>query len=223
MHLPVRRDNHRRAGAEYQFLYGVSPHAGARTRMKAARSGSRSAADIRPPPHPEIGRLFRECREHLGWIQDDVAQVSGVCKRVIQKAEAGDRIRHGSHNEIVGALRKEYKKRNQNDIFPDIPYPRDKDHRGQGPSVANSHEVIMRETLRILDPLDQNDKLRLGSIRSSAELKCLGEIDDVFFGETNFTYQHLFELWEAFPFGLRTLFSGNDIIGAMGIWPVTEK
>ena len=72
-------------------------------------------------------------------------------------------------------------------------------------------------------PENTVQKFRIGEIRSPAELKTLWAIDDSAYGETSITFDHFLSLWKAYPPGLRVLFCDDQIIGAIGIWPVTSR
>ena len=64
-------------------------------------------------------------------------------------------------------------------------------------------------------------QLRIGPIRSAAELKDLWGIDKAAYGQASLTYEQFADWWSSFPLGLWTLFSTNRIAGAIGIWPLS--
>ncbi|MBI2515993.1 MAG: hypothetical protein HYV95_03680 [Opitutae bacterium] len=196
--------------------------------MKTAQDRTLYSAQKMPPPFPETGRLFAAGRKRLGWSQQMFADVSGYSLRLIQKAEAGHAIDQRSHYELVQALAAHSKKRMPVVSFNDIPFPHDvvDRRRTSRPAVAplaNPHLVAMFEALRHTAPKTGKARLRMGKIRTEGELHDLWTIDNEAYGEGNITFDHFLDLWRAFPSGLHVLFHENEIMGAMGIWPVTRR
>jgi hypothetical protein len=144
--------------------------------------------------------------------------------RLVQKAEAGHRVDRSTHQTLIQALRKAWKTP-QN--FPVIPFPDDSASKSAPrPTVAplsNPHQLAMLEALRVTAPASQKAKLRMGKIRTEAELFNLWTIDNEAYGEGNISFDHFLALWKAFSSGLHVLFHENEIMGAMGVWPVTSE
>ena len=79
----------------------------------------------------------------------------------------------------------------------------------------------MFEALRCTAPKQARANLRIGEIRTPGELFTLWTIDNAAYGDGNITYEHFLALWNSYPHGLHVLYHENEILGAMGIWPVT--
>jgi len=65
--------------------------------------------------------------------------------------------------------------------------------------------------------------LRVGPVRSPAELEDLWAIDNAAYGEASITYERFQDWWSSFPLGLRALFFKNRVMGAIGIWPLSNR
>jgi hypothetical protein len=65
--------------------------------------------------------------------------------------------------------------------------------------------------------------LRVGSIRSPAELQDLWAIDKAAYKEASITYERFHQWWSSFPLGLRALFFRNRVMGAIGVWPLSDR
>ena len=190
-------------------------------------------------PYPEVGKRFAYERELLGLTQEKFAEISGFSVKLIQKTEAGGSIRAGTHNDLLSAINKLRSKRT-----PPLP-PIDIHFRGGAPSLthegsksgtafivrgrptvaplSNPHQLAMLEALRHTAPVEVRAKLRVGDIRTDAEIETLWTIDNAAYGDGNITLEHFRALWMAYPQGLHVLYHEDEILGAMGIWPVTER
>jgi hypothetical protein len=81
----------------------------------------------------------------------------------------------------------------------------------------------MREALRHFCAEDDHPQLRVGPVRSPAELEDLWAIDKAAYEEASITYDRFHEWWSSFPLGLRALFFRNRVMGAIGIWPLSDR
>ena len=70
---------------------------------------------------------------------------------------------------------------------------------------------------------DDHQQLRVGPVRSPAELEDLWAIDSAAYGEASITYEKFQDWWSSFPLGLRALFFRNRIMGAIGLWPLSHR
>ena len=66
-----------------------------------------------------------------------------------------------------------------------------------------------------------HEHLRVGHIRSCAELHDLWAIDNEAYGEASITYEKFEDWWRSFPSGLRAIFFRTRVMGAIGIWPLS--
>ena len=66
-------------------------------------------------------------------------------------------------------------------------------------------------------------QLRVGQIRSNAELEDLWAIDNEAYGEASISYETFREWWRSFSPGLQALFFRNCVMGAIGIWPLSDR
>jgi transcriptional regulator with XRE-family HTH domain len=189
------------------------------------------------PPHPETGRAIREAREQLGWTQADLAERAILADGTIQAAEAGGHIKAKTHKTIVDTLNRFLAQLTPPRPPVEIPYP-SKTAASNAAKEANEpaapygkpitdplenpHLLAIFEALRHTAPRSLKANLRIGVIRSKAELHNLWAIDNQAYPDGNITFEHFLELWEAFPTGLHVLFHENEIMGAIGIWPVTR-
>jgi len=70
---------------------------------------------------------------------------------------------------------------------------------------------------------DSHQELRVGPVRSPAELEDLWSIDNTAYGEASITSERFRDWWLSFPLGLRALFLRNRVMGAIGIWPLSNR
>ena len=70
---------------------------------------------------------------------------------------------------------------------------------------------------------DDRQQLRVGPVRSPAELEDLWAIDSAAYGEASITYEKFQDWWSSFPLGLWALFFRNRIMGAIGLWPLSPR
>ena len=70
---------------------------------------------------------------------------------------------------------------------------------------------------------DNHQQLRVGPVRSPAELEDLWAIDNAAYGEASITYERFQDWWSSFPLGLRALFFKSRIMGAIWIWPLSNR
>jgi hypothetical protein len=83
--------------------------------------------------------------------------------------------------------------------------------------------AAIREALRHFCANDNHQQLRVGPVRSPAELEDLWAIDNAAYGEASLTYERFQDWWSSFPLGLRALFFKNRVMGAIGIWPLSNR
>jgi transcriptional regulator with XRE-family HTH domain len=183
------------------------------------------------------GIAFRQARNDLSWSQETLAERSGFSLGTVKNAEKGRPITPGAHRNIIAALNKGLASESPPRPMLVIPFPcgaeteigRATHATGSNgldlPTAVpldNPHLSALREALRHIDDRQEELKLRMGEIRSPAELRDLWLIDNSAYGNANIAFEHLSALWKAFPLGLRVLFFENEIMGAMGIWPVSR-
>src|SRR5271165_1202242 len=83
--------------------------------------------------------------------------------------------------------------------------------------------AAIREALRHFCANDNHQQLRVGPVRSPAELEDLWATDSAAYGEASITYERFQDWWSSFPLGLRALFFQNRVMGAIGIWPLSNR
>jgi len=83
--------------------------------------------------------------------------------------------------------------------------------------------AAIREALRHFCANDNHQQLRVGPVRSPAELEDLWAIDNAAYGEASITYEKFQDWWSSFPLGLRALFFRNRVMGGIGIWPLSNR
>jgi DNA-binding XRE family transcriptional regulator len=182
------------------------------------------------------GIVFRQARNELSWTQEKLAERSGFSLGTIKNAEQGRPITPSAHKNIIAALNKGLASEDPPRPILIIPFPCDNTREvvsaanpagadGNGLQTAtpldNPHLSALYEALRLIENPQTDTNLRMGEIRSPAELRDLWAIDNTAYGDANITFEHLLALWKAFPLGLRVLFFENEIMGAIGIWPVS--
>jgi hypothetical protein len=86
------------------------------------------------------------------------------------------------------------------------------------PAFAAIHHVIRHFCQDGL-----HEHLRVGHIRSCAELHDLWAIDREAYGEASITYEKFEDWWRSFPSGLRAIFFRTRVMGAIGIWPLSSS
>jgi hypothetical protein len=70
---------------------------------------------------------------------------------------------------------------------------------------------------------NDDDQLRVEAIRSPAELQELWAIDSAAYGEASITLETFMGWWRSYPSGLKVLFLQGRIVGALGIWPLSDR
>jgi hypothetical protein len=83
--------------------------------------------------------------------------------------------------------------------------------------------AAIREALRHFCANDNHQQLRVGPVRSPAELEDLWAIDSAAYGEASISYEKFQDWWSSFPLGLRALFFRNRVMGGIGIWPLSNR
>ena len=89
--------------------------------------------------------------------------------------------------------------------------------------LDNPGLAAIREALRHFCPCDDHQQLRVGPVRSPAELEDLWAIDSAAYAEASITYEKFKDWWLGFPPGLGALFFKNRVMGAIGIWPLSPR
>jgi hypothetical protein len=100
-------------------------------------------------------------------------------------------------------------------IPPDLPDPQ--------PVLDNPALAAIREAIRQFCEDGGDQSLRVGPIRSPAELEDLWAIDNEAYGEASISYEKFNDWWSSFPSGLQALFFRNRVMGAIGIWPLSLR
>jgi transcriptional regulator with XRE-family HTH domain len=186
---------------------------------------------ISDPQLETIAQAMRGARERIGWSQEELSERSGMSLNCVKKVESARRVKSATFLTIVSALKQGLATTHPSLPSLEISYPQ-KPVRGRGqiqsatethlaPAMLPPYLSAVRSALRHVADATEKSEIRLGQIRSPAELRKLWAIDNVAYGSANITFEHFQSLWRAFPAGLKVLFDGNEIIGALGIWPVT--
>ena len=71
--------------------------------------------------------------------------------------------------------------------------------------------------------VDRTPGLHVRPIRNLDELKVLWGIDNRAYGNANVTFESFQSWWLAYPHGLQAILQDQDVLGAVGIWPVPES
>jgi hypothetical protein len=61
------------------------------------------------------------------------------------------------------------------------------------------------------------------SVRSETELQVISNLDREYFGADSVDYRGLLGWWKRYPDGVQALVRGSEIVGAVGIWPLSEN
>jgi hypothetical protein len=89
--------------------------------------------------------------------------------------------------------------------------------------LDNPAFIAIREAVRNFCQDGVHEHLHVRPIQSSAELEDLWEIDNAAYGEASITYEKFKEWWMSFPSGLYALFFRTRVMGAIGIWPLSNR
>ena len=89
--------------------------------------------------------------------------------------------------------------------------------------VDNPALAAIREAIRHFCEGNDHQHLRVGHIRSPAELEDLWAIDKEAYGEASISYEKFKDWWSSFPRGLHALFFRTRVMGAIGIWPLSAR
>ena len=57
------------------------------------------------------------------------------------------------------------------------------------------------------------------TLANESELRALWEFDHLSYGDAGLPWENLLAWWSAFPEGLHGAFAGDEIVGAVGMWP----
>lgn len=60
-------------------------------------------------------------------------------------------------------------------------------------------------------------------IETPAELRDLWRIDDEAYADASIPYSLFEDWWTAYPKGLKAIFYGDQVMGAVGLWPVSKR
>jgi hypothetical protein len=88
--------------------------------------------------------------------------------------------------------------------------------------AASGGAAAARQALRQFCRAGGGPQVRVGAIRSPVELRALWAIDCAAYGEASISFERFLEWWSAFPAGLHALFFGERILGALGLWPLSD-
>ncbi len=86
----------------------------------------------------------------------------------------------------------------------------------------NLHLSAIQAVLTILTEPPSTETFNVRYIYTSEELITLWELDQSAYGQASIPLPVFYSWWEAFECGLKVLFMGEQIIGACGIWPLSE-
>jgi hypothetical protein len=89
--------------------------------------------------------------------------------------------------------------------------------------IDNPALTAIREAIRHFCEGGDDQHLRVGQVRSPAELEDLWAIDKEAYGEASITYEKFKDWWLSFPRGLHALFFRTRVMGAIGIWPLSAR
>lgn len=79
------------------------------------------------------------------------------------------------------------------------------------------------QALNIFLPDKSDDKLHVEEIKSPGLLYDLWKIDSAAYEHNSISFNLFLEWWKAKPTGLKALFYNSDVVGAVGIWPISKK
>ena len=66
-------------------------------------------------------------------------------------------------------------------------------------------------------------KFVVRAVANPAELEQLWMLDRAAYAQASITYEQFLGWWNAFPPGLKALFSDSKVMGAIGIWPLSDQ
>ena len=92
------------------------------------------------------------------------------------------------------------------------------DWRGSTPLSADMNQVEWGLTGKT----PRARRLSVRHLHDAAELRSVWEIDASVYATLAEPYDSLYSWWEAFPSGIYGLFFDSALIGALGVWPVSE-
>ena len=61
------------------------------------------------------------------------------------------------------------------------------------------------------------------AIANESELRSLWEFDHLSYGESGLSWEIFLGWWSAFPEGVHGAFAGDEIVGAVGMWPLSSE
>ncbi len=181
--------------------------------------------------HHDFGKRLRQARKDLGWNQYDLSKKAGCAENTVKAAELGRTVSPKTFKSLTGAINKgradetpslpplSWQFSENNEVA--LPSPRPAGHQPPPLPSGNPWRAALHEALRVARD-DEPQVLRIGRIETPAQLRDLWEIDASAYGPASITFEHFHALWSAFPHGLCVLFIETTIVGAIGIWPVSE-
>ena len=95
-------------------------------------------------------------------------------------------------------------------------------HSVPGPAVPqNAYDNATSSALDLIGPAE-DAQLRVRYVETRGELHALWQIDDEAYERASIPYDTFERWWAAYPPGLKGLFAGSDVMGAIGIWPLSK-
>jgi transcriptional regulator with XRE-family HTH domain len=190
----------------------------------------------KPLPSSEVGELFKAARRDLGWTQEKFSEMADVSIGTIRKAECGGALSPYCHVQLREVINK-YRAMLTPPLDPlSIPYPGMENHNAPS-TCANSSPPNNSPLEGIENPFNHalheamceyghphgENHFRVGPIPSQAALFDLWKIDEEGYGSDSIGFEQFVEMWRAFPNGLHVLYLDDEIVGAMGIWPLSKR
>ena len=87
---------------------------------------------------------------------------------------------------------------------------------------AANGDAAARQAMRQFCRAGDHPQVRVGAIRSPVELRSLWATDCTAYGEASISFERFLDWWSAFPRDLQALFFGERILGALGLWPLSD-
>jgi hypothetical protein len=71
--------------------------------------------------------------------------------------------------------------------------------------------------------IPDSEDLVVRTARNEAEIRIVSELDHEYFGEESVDFAGLLSWWKRYPQGVFILVKGAEVLGAVGIWPITKR
>jgi hypothetical protein len=86
--------------------------------------------------------------------------------------------------------------------------------------LRSSKNPAFRE---LVSGIPASDEVTVRAVRNEFEIRAVSTLDEQYFGAESVDFAGLLAWWKRYPEGVHVLVKGSEIMGAVGIWPLSKK